>query len=305
MLRIRLDDTLLAAAQDAHYEAIRSYVAQKSDAYQEKLFSSVHRAMPYAKSFHECIEENDWNWLRSFILADVEILRTLTAKEELLQFDQFLKLYNDRFSAGASKYVDDASQYNAYTFIQNLGVTVCPYCDEEYLDVLTSDEGKKIRTLELDHFFPKGQYPALAMCFYNLVPSGQSCNGIKLKAPLGMSPYEENIETCTYIYPDLPLGINMENVSVDDCTLHFHPKGGMTQNVETLCLEERYEKHKGLAHRYLTIKQEYDDNKIAEMVRAGFFPSAETAYRFLYGEPLQDNGQQQILRKLKHDLIGR
>lgn len=307
MIRIRLSDADLNKACDQHCSAICAYIKKKSRRYQEELFQSIQRVMPYAMNFEDCIANDDWNWLYRFLLADTDTLKRMIQKKETLQFDQFLKLYQNRFSAGSSKYVDEVSQYNAYAFIRNLGIAVCPYCDEEYIEVLDTEDGKTIRTLEIDHFFPKSQYPALALCFFNLVPSGQNCNGMKLAASLGMSPYEEMIEECTYLYPDLPVGVNMETVSVDDCEIHFHPKLGMQENVKVLCLEQRYQKHKDKAHRYLTIKQQYDENKIEEMVKAGYFPSSDMAYRILYGEALQDSdsGRPELLRKLKHDLVGR
>lgn len=307
MIRIQFTEEELKKACEQHCGAICAYVKKKNRKYQEELFESIQRVVPYMVSFEDCIADDNWGWLRNFLLADIDTLKRWIQKKEALQFDQFLKLYQNRFSAGASKYIDDVSKYNAYTFIRNLGLSVCPYCDEEYIEVLDTVDGKTIRTLELDHFFPKSQYPALALCFFNLVPSGQNCNGIKMETFLGMSPYEETIEECTYLSPDLPIGVNMETVSVDDCEIHFHPKLGMQENVKVLCLEQRYQKHKDKAHRYLTIKQQYDENKIEEMVKAGYFPSSDIAYRILYGEALQDSdsGRPGLLRKLKHDLVGR
>ena len=104
-----------------------------------------------------------------------------------------------------------------------------------------------------------------------------------------MSPYENGIDKCTYLYPDLPMGVNMETVAVEDCTIHFHPKAGMVQNVQVLYLEERYKKYKDKAHKYLTLKQQYN----------------ELAYRYLYEEPLADDGKQRLLTKLKRDITGR
>lgn len=305
MIKIPVDSELLPNACSAHFQAILGYVKKKNRKYREDLFQTIENLIPQTISFQEAEEKEDWTWLSDFILADVKTLREFVKNEKALQFEEFLKIYNQRFCAGISRYVDDNKKYNAYSFIKNIGITVCPYCDEEFLDVLESEEKGTIRTLEIDHFFPKGKYPGLAMCFFNLVPSGQNCNGIKLEDPLGMNPYEENIESCTWLYPDLPVGINMENVSVEDCKIKFHPKQGMKLNVSTLRLEERYDRHKATAHRYLTIKQQYDDAKISEMVKCGFFKSVDQAYRILYSEPLQGDGQQQILQKLKRDITGR
>ena len=301
MIRIPCSSEQLAASSKAHFQAVCAYVKSKNQTYQRELFEAVTAVAPFSMDFEESVKADNWSWLEKFLLADVDSLRKMTENEAALQFDQFKKLYINRFSAGADKYVDNATQYNAYTFVKNLGITVCPYCDEEFLDILESEEKGTIRTSEIDHYFPKSKYPALAMCFYNLIPSGQNCNGIKLQQALGMNPFEPNIEACTSLHPDIPIGINMENVPVKNCTIHFHPQSGMMKNVDVLRLEERYERHKPLARHYLLLKQQYPDEKIAEYVRLGVFPSAEDAYRILYGVSSKDA----ILQKLKRDLVGR
>jgi len=177
-----------------HAQAVRAYIETKNKAYQQELFQAVTAVIPAKLYFAASKKAKDWSWLENFLLADVSTMRKLTEeKPGLLQFDQFKKLYKNRFCNGSTKYIDNTSQYNAYTFIKNLGITVCPYCDEEYLDVLEEDGTPTHRTLELDHFFPESIYPGLAMCFYNLVPSGQACNHLKLQQPLGMSPFEKTL----------------------------------------------------------------------------------------------------------------
>ena len=282
----------------AHIEAVIAFVKRKTEGYRRDLFANISRVMTVSGTFEDMSARDDWSWLSDFILADVKTLKQMIGRPELLQFNEFKRMYSDYFSAGSDKYVDASTKYNAYTFIENLGVTICPYCDEEYLDVVENGNGGKLRTLEIDHFFPKGKYPALAMCFYNLVPSGQNCNGMKREELLGMNPYEEGIEGCTWLYPDLPVGVNMEKVPVADCTIHFHPRAGMEKNVKALHLEERYERHKATAHKYLLLRQQYDDAKVEEMVKMGMFPTKDFAYRVLYGEPLDEEAEEGILRKL-------
>lgn len=301
MIRIPYRNAQLDASSKAHFQAVCAYVRSKSLKYQRELFEAVTAVVHSSQDFEESIKTDDWSWLEKFLLADVDTLRKMTEKEAALQFDQFKKLYLNRFSAGAKTYVDNATRYNAYTFVKNLGITVCPYCDEEFLDLLESEEKGSVRTLEIDHYFPKGKYPALAMCFYNLIPSGQNCNGLKLEKALGMNPFEANIETCTSLHPDIPIGINMELVSDEECTIRFHPRGGMEQNVDVLRLEERYDRHKPIARHYLLLNQQYPEEKIAECVRLGVFPSAEHAYQFLYGISSRD----QLLQKLKRDITGK
>lgn len=59
-----------------------------------------------------------------------------------------------------------------------LGIRACPYCNAE--EIIVQDlveEGVRIRSSELDHFYPKELFPYLAISLYNLVPSGSVCNG--------------------------------------------------------------------------------------------------------------------------------
>lgn len=295
----------LPQVEEAHVQAVRAYIETKNEVYQRDLFQAVTAVIPVGLDFAAFRKTEDWSWLKRFLLADVPTLRKLTEeKEGLLKFEQFKKLYQNRFCNGSSKYVDDAAKYNAYTLIKNLGVQVCPYCDEEYLDLLEQKDAPSGRTLELDHFFPKNRFPALAMCFYNLIPSGQACNGIKWEQPLGMSPFERGIEDCTWLSPDLPIGKMMEDVSVEECEIHFHAKGGMIQNVSALWLEQRYLRHKDKAHRYLLLKQNYGVEKLEEMVHMGFFPSVEQAREILYEETASGE-KHQLLQKLKHDILDR
>ncbi|MFX8327742.1 hypothetical protein ABTL71_18955, partial [Acinetobacter baumannii] len=54
----------------------------------------------------------------------------------------------------------------------------CPYCNRSYIYYIS--RRKEIKP-QIDHFFPKSKYPFLAMSFYNLIPSCQTCNGFGAK----------------------------------------------------------------------------------------------------------------------------
>ncbi len=67
-------------------------------------------------------------------------------------------------------------KYSALNFVQHLSVSVCPYCNRNYIFSLPIS---KRRTSQLDHFYPKDRYPFLALSFYNLIPSCTTCNHLK------------------------------------------------------------------------------------------------------------------------------
>jgi hypothetical protein len=84
--------------------------------------------------------------------------------------------------------------YGAYTFVNELDLKTCPYCNRNYIFIVDEKTGK-LRP-EIDHFYPKSIYPFLAMSFYNLIPSCPTCNHTKkdknslikkLKNPYGIN----------------------------------------------------------------------------------------------------------------------
>ena len=305
MIQIHIEPDKLEAAKKAHANAIANYIRLKNNMYQQQLYDNIVKIMPQGSDFETLKQADNWSWLSDFILADVATLKKMVMNKDLLQFKEFKTIYSSKFCKGATVYVDESTKYNAYSLCENLNITVCPYCDEEYLDILKRDGKKTLRTLEIDHFYPKSEYPALAMCFFNLIPSGQNCNGIKKEELLGMNPYESDIEVCTHLYPDFPIGMNMEKITSSDCIIKFHPKQGMIQNVDKLRLEERYERHKGIARKYITNLQSYSDEKIEEFVKMGVFASKEIAYRDLFDIPLPDDTDQKLLTKLRRDIVGK
>lgn len=62
-----------------------------------------------------------------------------------------------------------------YLLTKLIGVSVCPYCNRQYISVL---EDEKKSTLTLDHYRREAEYPLLKLSIYNLVPSCYICNSI-------------------------------------------------------------------------------------------------------------------------------
>lgn len=219
---------------------------------------------------------------------------------EKLKFTEFKEIYTKYFSNGAEKYVD--GDYNAYKFLELLCVDVCPYCDDEYLDTVEI-EGKKRRTSEIDHFYPKSAFPGLAMCIFNLIPSGHDCNVLKLERQIEANPYEEDIESRSFLYPDLPVGAAMEMISPKDCCVSFHATDGMEVNVEKLALEQRYKKHAPEVYKLLTNVQLYSPEKIDELVRMGF-GTREKVIATIFGSQDPEEKKHLLRQKMLRDLTG-
>lgn len=67
--------------------------------------------------------------------------------------------------------------WNRHNFVQRLDVRVCPYCNRQYITSFYKND-HKVTTADVDHYYPKTQYPLLSMNFFNLIPSCSVCNSV-------------------------------------------------------------------------------------------------------------------------------
>ena len=103
----------------------------------------------------------------------IPILKDEREKKVNSHSDLYICLMRAFYSLG---YCD--KEFPDFEITQALKIKACPYCNAEEIIVQDLvDEGVKIRSSELDHFYPKELFPYLAISLYNLVPSGGICNG--------------------------------------------------------------------------------------------------------------------------------
>lgn len=103
-----------------------------------------------------------------------------------LEISLFLKKYLVKKYGEA--FGDVYRDLNKKKLVNITGVTVCPYCNRNFVNVTN-----EANTSQLDHFFPKSEYPLFALCFYNLIPSCYGCNNKKSDKHFNISPYDEAI----------------------------------------------------------------------------------------------------------------
>lgn len=286
-----------------HYEAVKSYV---ENTMRESSKANFHSRV-LALSGMEDVSDSEGvdGWLKRFILATPKQLDKWASEEkDKLSFMEMKSLFLNRFSSSPTTYVDPTETYNAYTLFKKMGINVCPYCEHEFIDIVLKD-GKERRTMEFDHFYPKGddEYPGLAMCFFNLIPSCKPCNQLKMASPTAVSPYDPAIEQMTWIYPDLELGVNMEKVSVEQCKPYLHATGGMVVNNNSLALEQKYGNMAPEVHRLLKNKQQFPIEKLEEMENMGFGSKEDLRMAF-FGTPKDEARWHELHTKMKFDLIG-
>lgn len=257
---IQLSNIRDTNAENAFFAALCSRLDNNFKNRLGDLYSTISKLPYISGDYQNGSSAISQTWLKDFILSDFNTLREWTSNYSciLKSSNMFKDIYTDYFSKGPNIYLNTEKTYNAYSFLKKLNICVCPYCEDEYIDIVIDNDGTNIiRTAELDHFFPKSNYPLLAMSYYNLIPSGKNCNHIKKSKDIGMCPYEEDIEAKTYLYPEIPVGINFESISPDQCVVRFHAKGKMKKNISVLHLEERYEHTKNKVWDILKNKQQF------------------------------------------------
>ena len=81
---------------------------------------------------------------------------------------------------------------SVYQLLSMLGVSVCPYCNRQYITTVAHG-GKGVRP-QIDHFHSKKHYPYLALSINNLIPSCGVCNLQKSdKKTEILYPYDEEM----------------------------------------------------------------------------------------------------------------
>ncbi|MBP4136484.1 HNH endonuclease [Flavobacterium geliluteum] len=189
-------------------------------------------------------------------------------------------------------------------FLNLLNIDTCLYCNRNY----TLYFGGNNARAELDHWFPKGEFPILALSFYNLIPSCHSCNHIKgasksfdwLTALDKMNhPYfDKNEFTFSYDYHslnDFKMKINVEHIKTKE-TLKFNKT------------KEIYDAHSEKELKdLLDLRYKYSNNYLDILLNktfSGLSMSEEEACRMIFGiEIKEEEYHKRPFSKFKHDII--
>ncbi|MFA6740929.1 MAG: hypothetical protein WCR78_05500 [Arcobacteraceae bacterium] len=190
---------------------------------------------------------------------------------KLIREDLFEKEYNNW---GQRK------KYGSYTFVNDMDLKTCPYCNRNYIFIVDENTGK-LRP-EIDHFYPKSIYPFLAMSFYNLIPSCPTCNhtkkdknslNIKLKNPYDIksNDYQFTIEPNNIDFANIDSKYNYDNFEISI--------NNKDSNIEIFKLEELYKQHKDIVLDLIIKKIHYPKSYIDELSSFGF--DKDEIYRYL------------------------
>lgn len=173
-------------------------------------------------------------------------------------------------------FIESRENWGAYKLTTELGVTVCPYCNRNYIHTSSTEHGKT--RPELDHFFMKSKYPFLSISLYNLIPSCHICNS-SLKGTKDfyldkhLHPYEEDRIKDFYFevkYHDDTIEELVADISKFDIQLTALTEDPeilkrIENSKKTFQLNELYNLHKDVAQELLFKSVYYNKTKIEEL----------------------------------------
>jgi len=224
-----------------------------------------------------------------------ELLLTLEEENDIKDF--FLNTGYKNFQKNYSK-----------KFLDLIGVDTCVYCNRNYTINLTKTHARA----ELDHWFPKTQFPLLALSFYNLIPSCHSCNHIK-----GNPSIDWKKALIEYIHPYIKE--DSEGFNFD----FFYDKNLDKLKIETKCFKKSIKTNKTLEFNQIkkiynshsekelrdlvNLRYKYSNNYIKILTEDTFENlkiSKEEIYRMIFGiEIEEENYHKRPFSKFKKDII--
>ncbi|WJW97223.1 hypothetical protein [Priestia aryabhattai] len=223
----------------------------------------------------------------------------------------------------------DPERYGGYTFVRNLGINVCPYCNRIFTHAYIN-QGVAKATPQFDHFFSKSSYPFLALSFYNLVPSCENCNS-RLKGEKDfyknphIHPYEDGFGDYFRFKIKLIKSKSKEDYvsiwtrqSIDAFEIvlekEIDPKSVpkdpnffkmAERNIETFQLNGMYQYHRDYVAELLLKAKIYNKDEVQYLINSfpGLFKNREEVLRLLTSNYVAlPDLEKRVLSKLTRDI---
>lgn len=193
-------------------------------------------------------------------------------------------------------------------YIEDLDITVCPYCNRNYIFNFEIDDSLNA-TAQLDHFFDKSTYPYFSVSIFNLVPSCQTCNQRKSTKPnVIYHPFIESLnddvkfklklKDSKFYYDKNSLEIVTE--------VNKNKEEVVNSHIETFNIQNLYNEHKDIILELIQKAQIYNESYIDELYQkyeGTLFKNREDVLRHITGGYIEDKDiNKRPLSKLIKDI---
>ncbi len=199
-------------------------------------------------------------------------------------------------------------RYGAVSLASDLDISVCPYCNRSYTKTIFTKKGKNLLRPQFDHYFDKASHPALALSFFNLIPSCSDCNTVVKKSKIfelrsHSHPYVDN-DVSNYYFSFSFSDKAMNGIEVD---LKFTGVNKSKKTLSDLAIESIYNSHSDIVYDLLKIKSSYSDKYLSILGKStlkGTGVTQEELYRLAFGTEINSaNFIKLPFSKLKSDIL--
>lgn len=192
---------------------------------------------------------------------------------------------------------------------RSLNIRTCPYCNRSYTFSIdekmdeASDKRVRVRP-EFDHFYPKAEYPYLALCFYNLIPSCPVCNHLKKEREIDLNPYLIDTENS-------PISFDLKNEgsvkTAEEIELEVKSSDGRgSNNIKVLGLQQLYDEHKDYVKEIMDKALAYNNSYYDSLTESfrGMGLSTQDIDNRIWGTYIENSDLgKRPLSKLTHDIL--
>ena len=233
------------------------------------------------KEFHKLLKTNE-----------IDYTTLLDDKENKKLFDTYIGFYTKFFTKNDKQ----IKLKNNISLMKDLGVTVCPYCNRNYINSRHDKLG-----CEFDHYYSKDKFPFFALTLSNLVPSCSTCNRIKQANDYEFCPFDlERREKVKFIVSppsqNSKIGIYFDGISQKDNLLQLES----AYEIHKIDVDEMFMKEEKYCKEY----RDYLISLLGDKGNIGNEFSEEFFDSMIFGEIANDSFDDYLnhsLSKLKKD----
>ena len=252
------------------------------------LMGNINRETGLAEKIEIVVYENE-------ISKPVEIITAQSGKydkENKKLFDTYIGFYTKFFTKNDKQ----IKLKNNISLMKDLGVTVCPYCNRNYINSRHDKLG-----CEFDHYYSKDKFPFFALTLSNLVPSCSTCNRIKQANDYEFCPFDlERREKVKFIVSppsqNSKIGIYFDGISQKDNLLQLES----AYEIHKIDVDEMFMKEEKYCKEY----RDYLISLLGDKGNIGNEFSEEFFDSMIFGEIANDSFDDYLnhsLSKLKKD----
>ena len=293
--------------------------------------------IPISEKQSQEIEKIYWNWISRYHLSDLlDVIEKDTFFKKLIMENEKdlisalkkylfakhseinriklriekMRLEKQCIKESTKKYLKDRYENyrdsQAAKIVKVLDVTVCPYCNQNHINISYEKDGKIRLWGDLDHFYDKSTYPELSICLYNLIPVCKVCNQLKAsKKRAIVSPYSEEKKTNIKFKTEFDANVDLDylqgksqnfNIVIDDTQLTEEDK----EEIELFDLANRYKQLKQNVQEII-IKSRAYDGMYKKLLKESFELTDDELKAYIFG--YTENHLNRVLSKFNLDIM--